>query len=55
MSNKLARGRGSFFEPCECRRPSSCPHLYAIRFRNTWGKQTDESGFPTQDAAIERA
>ncbi|WP_406384432.1 hypothetical protein [Streptomyces sp. NBC_01618] len=54
MSNKLARGMGSFFKPCECRRPSSCPHLYTIRFRNTRGKQAEESGFPTQDAAIER-
>ncbi|MEU6016684.1 hypothetical protein ABZ826_22300 [Streptomyces sp. NPDC047515] len=29
MSNKLARGMGSFFKPCECRRPSSCPHTTA--------------------------
>lgn len=45
---------GSFFKPCECRRASSCPHLCTIRFRNTRGKQAEESGFPTQDAAIER-
>lgn len=45
---------GSFFKPCECRRSSSCPHLYTIRFRNTRGKQAEESDFPTQDAAIER-
>ncbi|MFY0511892.1 tyrosine-type recombinase/integrase [Streptomyces anulatus] len=54
MSNKLARGMGSFFKPCACRRPSGCPHLYTIRFRNIRGKQAEESGFPTQDAAIER-
>ncbi|MFJ8862593.1 hypothetical protein ACIRD8_29715 [Streptomyces sp. NPDC102451] len=54
MPNKLARGRGSFFKPCECRRPSGCAHLCTIRFRNTRGEQSEESGFPTQDAAIER-
>lgn len=54
MSNKLAWGMGRFFEPCECRRPSGCPHLYTIRFRNSRGRQSEESGFSTQDAAIER-
>lgn len=54
MSNKLARGMGSFFKPCECRMPSSCPRLHTIRFRNTRGKQAEGSGFPTQDAAVER-
>ncbi|RPK49429.1 hypothetical protein [Streptomyces sp. ADI93-02] len=53
MPNKLARGTGIFFEPCRCRRPSGCPHLCTIRFRNTRGKQAEKSGFPTQDAAIE--
>ncbi|RPK49420.1 hypothetical protein [Streptomyces sp. ADI93-02] len=54
MSNKLARGMGSFFKSCACRRPSGCPHLYTIRFRNIRDKQAEESGFPTQDAAVER-
>ncbi|MEU9092279.1 hypothetical protein [Streptomyces sp. NPDC048428] len=54
MPNKLARGMGSSFKPCERRGPSGRPHLCAIRFRNTRGKQAEQSGFPTQDAAIER-
>ncbi|WP_329036368.1 tyrosine-type recombinase/integrase [Streptomyces sp. NBC_01725] len=45
---------GSFFNSGACRRPSGCPHLYTIRFRNIRGKQSEESDFPTQDAAIER-
>ncbi|WP_329044384.1 hypothetical protein [Streptomyces sp. NBC_01422] len=44
MPNKLARGMGIFVEPCRCRRPSGCPHLCTIRFRNTRGKQAEKSG-----------
>ncbi|WP_147984044.1 hypothetical protein [Streptomyces sp. gb1(2016)] len=54
MPTKLARGMGSFFKSCACRRPSGCPHLYTIRSRNIRDKQAEESGFPTQDAAVER-
>ncbi|MEK8145088.1 hypothetical protein NKH18_37715 [Streptomyces sp. M10(2022)] len=30
------------------------PAPYTIRFRNTRGRQSEKSGFPTQDAAVER-
>ncbi|CAL9653187.1 Tyrosine recombinase XerC [Streptomyces sp. enrichment culture] len=54
MARQLARGMGSFFKDCGCARPSRCPHPYTIRFRNGLGKQSEESGFGTQDDAIER-
>ncbi|MFE7986543.1 tyrosine-type recombinase/integrase [Streptomyces cellulosae] len=54
MARQLARGMGSFFKGCGCARPSRCPHPYTIRFRNGLGKQSEESGFGTQDDAIER-
>ncbi|RPK38766.1 hypothetical protein EES39_28175 [Streptomyces sp. ADI92-24] len=57
MANKtLARGMGTFFKDCEhsSTRWSKCPHEYTIRYRNAAGKQTEESGFATQDKAIER-
>ncbi|MGQ5597874.1 tyrosine-type recombinase/integrase [Streptomyces sp. ESR1.13] len=54
MARQLARGMGSFFKDCGCARPSRCPHPYTIRFRNGLGKQSEESGFNTQDDAIER-
>ncbi|MEV5935258.1 tyrosine-type recombinase/integrase [Streptomyces sp. NPDC052079] len=54
MARQLARGMGSFFKDCGCARPSRCPHPYTIRFRNGMGKQSEESGFGTQDDAIER-
>ncbi|GGW55585.1 hypothetical protein GCM10010340_37690 [Streptomyces griseoloalbus] len=54
MARQLARGMGSFFKDCGCARPTRCPHPYTIRFRNGLGKQLEESGFDTQDDAIER-
>ncbi|WP_370105636.1 tyrosine-type recombinase/integrase [Streptacidiphilus sp. BW17] len=47
---------GSFFKDCEhpSARWSKCPHSYKIRYRNARGKQTEESGFATQEKAIER-
>ncbi|MFE2108886.1 hypothetical protein ACFXAF_23905 [Kitasatospora sp. NPDC059463] len=52
----LVRGMGSFFKECE--RPESrwprCPHEYKIRYRNAAGRQTEESGFATQDKAKAR-
>ncbi|MGW6208445.1 tyrosine-type recombinase/integrase [Streptomyces sp. NPDC055089] len=57
MANKtLARGMGTFFKDCQHSgtRWSKCPHEYTIRYRNAAGKQTEESGFTTQDKAIER-
>jgi integrase len=55
-SNTLARGMGTFFKDCEHpkSRWSKCPHEYKIRYRNAAGKQTQESGFATQDKAITR-
>ena len=52
MARRLARGMGSFFRDCDCTKPTRCPHPYTIRFRNGLGRQTEESGFPTQDDAI---
>ncbi|WP_329130299.1 site-specific integrase [Streptomyces sp. NBC_01476] len=55
-SKKLARGMGSFFKECEHSpsKWSKCAHEYKIRYRNGAGKQAEESGFATQDAAIDR-
>ncbi|MEV5506645.1 tyrosine-type recombinase/integrase [Streptomyces orinoci] len=50
----LARGMGTFFKECSCAKPTRCPHAYKIRYRNAAGKQTEESGFQTQDAAKDR-
>ncbi|WP_405774697.1 tyrosine-type recombinase/integrase [Streptomyces sp. NBC_00859] len=54
MARKLARGMGSFFKDCGCTKPTRCPHPYSIRFRDALGKQREESGYDTQDDAIER-
>ncbi|WP_369251148.1 tyrosine-type recombinase/integrase [Streptomyces sp. R41] len=55
-SKSLARGMGTFFKDCEHpqARWSKCPHEYKIRYRSAAGKQTEESGFATQDKAITR-
>ncbi|MER6492914.1 tyrosine-type recombinase/integrase [Streptomyces griseorubiginosus] len=55
-SLSLPRGMGSFFKECEHPRSrwSKCPHLYKIRFRGVDGRQAEESGFATQDDAVER-
>lgn len=45
---------GSFFKDCGCAKPTRCPHPYSIRFRDALGKQREESGYATQDDAIER-
>ncbi|MFE8911087.1 tyrosine-type recombinase/integrase [Streptomyces globisporus] len=54
MARQLARGMGSFFKDCDCAKPTRCPHPYTIRFRDALGKQREESGYGTQDDAIER-
>ncbi|MFF6902756.1 tyrosine-type recombinase/integrase [Streptomyces hydrogenans] len=54
MARQLARGMGSFFKDCDCAKPTRCPHPYSIRFRDALGKQREESGYGTQDEAIER-
>ncbi|GAA1068888.1 site-specific integrase [Kitasatospora nipponensis] len=52
----LTRGMGSFFKECEHPEPrwSKCPHEYKIRYRNAAGRQSEESGFTTQDKAKTR-
>jgi integrase len=54
--DSLVRGMGSFFKECDHPRSrwSKCPHSYKIRFRSAAGRQVEESGFATQDAAIDR-
>ncbi|GGU99687.1 hypothetical protein GCM10010275_43270 [Streptomyces litmocidini] len=54
MARQLARGMGSFFKDCGCVKPTRCPHPYSVRFRDALGQQREESGFGTQDDAIER-
>lgn len=44
---------GTFFKPCECAKQTRCPHPYTIRFRDALGKQREETGYSTQDDAIE--
>ncbi|MFG3527264.1 hypothetical protein ACGF8B_10975 [Streptomyces sp. NPDC047917] len=55
-AKSLAHGMGVFFKDCEHpqSRWSKCPHEYKFRYRDATGKQTQESGFPTQDRAINR-
>ncbi|MEU9044679.1 MULTISPECIES: hypothetical protein [unclassified Kitasatospora] len=52
----VTRGMGSFFKECEHpeSRWSKCPHEYKIRYRNAAGRQTEASGFSTQDKAKTR-
>ncbi|MFI7288525.1 tyrosine-type recombinase/integrase [Streptomyces anulatus] len=45
---------GSLFKDCGCAKPTRCPHPYSIRFRDALGKRREESGYATQDDAIER-
>ncbi|QNP66653.1 tyrosine-type recombinase/integrase [Streptomyces genisteinicus] len=54
MARQLARGMGSFFKDCGCAKPTRCPHPYSIRYRDALGRQREESGYATQDDAIER-
>ncbi|MFE7547800.1 tyrosine-type recombinase/integrase [Streptomyces gardneri] len=54
MARQLARGMGSFFKDCGCAKRTRCPHPYSIRFRDALGRQREESGYGTQDDAIER-
>ncbi|MFM9373393.1 tyrosine-type recombinase/integrase [Streptomyces sp. Da 82-17] len=54
MATNLIRGMGSHFKTCACKRPGQCPHLYTIRFRDAIGRQREESGYRTQDDALDR-
>ncbi|MFJ3794439.1 tyrosine-type recombinase/integrase [Kitasatospora sp. NPDC090091] len=55
-TTNLIRGMGTVFKECEHpeARWSGCPHECKIRYRNAAGKQTEESGFATQDKAKAR-
>ncbi|MFJ2734966.1 tyrosine-type recombinase/integrase [Streptomyces sp. NPDC087317] len=53
-TKSLARGMGTYSKRCGCARPTNCPHPYTIRFRNAAGRQTEESGYRTQQAAVDR-
>ncbi|MCD0486429.1 tyrosine-type recombinase/integrase [Streptacidiphilus sp. ASG 303] len=50
------RGMGTFFKDCEHSqaRWSKCPHEYTVRYRSATGRQTEESGFATQEKAVAR-
>ncbi|MBT2879505.1 tyrosine-type recombinase/integrase [Streptomyces albidoflavus] len=54
IPKQLARGMGSFAKACGCSQPTRCRHPYFIRYRDAGGKQREESGFRTQDAAKDR-
>ncbi|MFD8703661.1 tyrosine-type recombinase/integrase [Kitasatospora sp. NPDC059648] len=55
-ARNLVHGMGTFFKDCEHPqgRWSRCSHEYKIRYRSAAGRQTEESGFPTQAEAIDR-
>ncbi|MFC9881379.1 tyrosine-type recombinase/integrase [Streptomyces libani] len=45
---------GAFAKKCGCNQPTRCQHPYFIRYRDAGGRQREETGFRTQDAAKER-
>jgi len=45
---------GSFFKSCACARQNRCAHPYAIRYRDAAGRQREETGYATQQAALDR-
>jgi integrase len=54
LATQLIRGMGSFFKNCACVRQSRCSHPYAIRYRDATGRQREEMGYSTQQAALDR-
>lgn len=54
MATQLIRGMGSFFKSCDCSRQSRCPHAYVIRYRDASGRQCEETGYTTQQKALDR-
>lgn len=54
MATKLIRGMGSSFKSCNCARQSRCPHPYAIHYRDASGRQREETGYSTQQGALDR-
>ncbi|MBD0422735.1 tyrosine-type recombinase/integrase [Streptomyces sp. TRM S81-3] len=45
---------GSFFKSCACARQSRCLHPYIIRYRDAAGRQREETGYATQQSALDR-
>ncbi|PKT72112.1 hypothetical protein CW362_15185 [Streptomyces populi] len=45
---------GSFFKSCACARQNRCSHPYAIRYRDAAGRQREETGYSTQQTALDR-
>ncbi|CAL9589466.1 Tyrosine recombinase XerC [Streptomyces sp. enrichment culture] len=54
MATQLVRGMGSFFKNCACARQNRCAHPYAVRYRDAGGRQREETGYATQQAALDR-
>ncbi|GAA2249006.1 site-specific integrase [Streptomyces atrovirens] len=54
MATQRVRGMGSFFKSCACARQNRCAHPYAIRYRDAAGRQREETGYATQQAALDR-
>ncbi|NEB13932.1 hypothetical protein G3I32_34735 [Streptomyces coelicoflavus] len=54
IPKQLARGMGTFAKACNGTQPTRCRHPYFFRYRDAAGKQREETGFRTQDAAKER-
>lgn len=47
-ATRLVRGTGSPFKNCACARP------YTVRHRDAVGRQREETGYATQQAALDR-
>ncbi|WP_437040094.1 tyrosine-type recombinase/integrase [Streptomyces sp. enrichment culture] len=54
LATQLVRGMGSFFKSCVCARQNRCAHPYVIRYRDAAGRQREETGYSTQQAALDR-
>lgn len=54
VATQLVRGMGSFFKGCACSRQNRCAHPYAIRYRDAAGRQREEAGYSTHQAALDR-
>lgn len=54
MATQLVRGMGSFSKNCRCTRPNRCAHPYVVRYRDGTGRQREETGFTTQQDALDR-
>ncbi|MFE0794019.1 tyrosine-type recombinase/integrase [Streptomyces mutabilis] len=54
LATQLVRGMGSFFKSCACARQNRCAHPYIIRYRDAAGRQREETGYSTQQTALDR-